>query len=119
MPKAGCTSQHTGQQGLATQTFLGGRGQDQERAKIVRKCKTLLWMMKVGFFILRDEDGAVYDNIRFQPNALLKMDGAVARFIAWVNKLPLSDWSTTGVVPEKVKDEQTLVQLPSRDREVG
>jgi len=60
------------------------------------KAKLLLFSMKVGLFILRDEDGVVYDNIRFQPNALLKMDRAVAQYIKWVNKLPLSDWSTTG-----------------------
>ena len=56
----------------------------------------LLAAMAFGFFWLRDEDGKVYDNIRFQPNALLKIDHGVARFIQYVNQLRLSQWSTTG-----------------------
>lgn len=84
------------------------------------KAKTLLWVMKIGFFVLRDEDGAIYDNIRFQPNALLKMDQTVARFIGWVNKLKPSDWSTTGVKPkEQVGNDDSLIDLPSRTKEVG
>ena len=47
-----------------------------------------------GFVWLRDEDGKIYDNIRFQPNALLKIDAGVARFIQYVNRLSLSRWST-------------------------
>lgn len=49
----------------------------------------------LGFLWLRDEDGKIYDNIRFQPNALLAIDSGVARFIRYVNRLPLSRWSTT------------------------
>jgi nitrite reductase/ring-hydroxylating ferredoxin subunit len=59
------------------------------------KAKFLLLFMKIGFSLLRDEDGAVYDNIRFQPNTLLSVDKPVAQYIKWVNSLPLSKWSTT------------------------
>jgi phenylpropionate dioxygenase-like ring-hydroxylating dioxygenase large terminal subunit len=48
--------------------------------------------MRAGFHMLRDEDGQVYDHIRFQPGALLPDDTAVARYIAWVNKLPPGAW---------------------------
>jgi phenylpropionate dioxygenase-like ring-hydroxylating dioxygenase large terminal subunit len=43
--------------------------------------------------VLRDEDGAVYDNMRFNPKNLLKVDGPVARYIGYVNRLAVSPWS--------------------------
>ena len=42
---------------------------------------------------LRDEDGLIYDNIRFRPAALLAMDAPVARFLQFVNRQPPSCWS--------------------------
>lgn len=59
----------------------------------------------VGFLWLRDEDGQIYDNIRFQPHALLRIDAGVARFIQYVNRLPLSRWSTTGAYPPAPKPD--------------
>ena len=56
-----------------------------------------LLVMAGGFYWLRDEDGRVYDNIRFQPNALLSIDAGVARFLAYVNRLRPSRW---GMAPE-------------------
>jgi phenylpropionate dioxygenase-like ring-hydroxylating dioxygenase large terminal subunit len=53
----------------------------------------LLFAMALGFRWLRDEDGKVYDNIRFQPNALLPIDQGVARFIAYAARLKASIWS--------------------------
>ncbi|MEM6930688.1 MAG: hypothetical protein AAF602_27390, partial [Myxococcota bacterium] len=53
----------------------------------------LLWMMKLGYSVLRDDDAKIYDHIRFQPHALLKIDKPVAQFVSWVNRLPLSLWS--------------------------
>jgi len=52
-----------------------------------------LFAMAMGFLWLRDEDGKIYDNIRFQGNALLKVDQGVARFIQYVNQLKPSRWS--------------------------
>lgn len=55
--------------------------------------ESLLLAQRIGFAVLRDEDGRVYDHIRFRPDALLPMDGPVARYIAYVNRLPTSDWT--------------------------
>jgi phenylpropionate dioxygenase-like ring-hydroxylating dioxygenase large terminal subunit len=56
---------------------------------------TRLLATALGFLWLRDEDGAIYDNIRFQTQSMLKIDHGLVRFIGWVNRLPLSRWSTT------------------------
>ncbi|TAL37305.1 MAG: aromatic ring-hydroxylating dioxygenase subunit alpha [Alphaproteobacteria bacterium] len=53
----------------------------------------LMWMMQIAYFALRDEDGFVYDNIRFNPEALLPIDRPVARYMAYVNALEPSIWS--------------------------
>ena len=50
----------------------------------------LIWL---AFQVLRHEDGKVYENIRFNPRSLLKVDKNVSRFIAFTNRLPLSVWS--------------------------
>ena len=55
--------------------------------------RALLLGMVVAYGVLRDEDGAIYDNIRFHPKNLLKMDAPIARFIGWVNRLQPSVWS--------------------------
>jgi hypothetical protein len=68
------------------------------------KAYELLAAMALDFFWLRDEYGKVYDNIRFQPKALLKIDQGVARFIQNVNQLRLSQWSTTGNHPQPSKE---------------
>ncbi len=57
--------------------------------------QAMLQSQKWGYFVLKDEDGAVYDNIRFQTRNLLPIDGAVAKFVSHVNRLPRSRWSTT------------------------
>jgi phenylpropionate dioxygenase-like ring-hydroxylating dioxygenase large terminal subunit len=59
-----------------------------------------LLAMRLGAALLRDEDGKVYDNIRFSLAAPLKMDQPIARFVAWVNRLPASRWSTSRRWPE-------------------
>jgi nitrite reductase/ring-hydroxylating ferredoxin subunit len=53
----------------------------------------LLRIMKFGFYVLRDEDGLIYENMRFQPGALLAMDAPVSKFVAHVNRLEPSLWS--------------------------
>lgn len=55
--------------------------------------RVLLWGMKLGFYLLRDEDGMVYENMRFRPANLLPMDSPVARYIGYVNRLEPSPWS--------------------------
>ena len=61
--------------------------------------QALLKAQAWGAYLLRDEDGAIYDNIRFQTASLLPIDKAVARYVSYVNKLPLSRWSTTRAYP--------------------
>jgi phenylpropionate dioxygenase-like ring-hydroxylating dioxygenase large terminal subunit len=60
--------------------------------------EALLALMYAGFWVLRDADGRVYDNIRFQPNALLAQDAPVARFFTYTNRLQPSEWAP--VAPE-------------------
>ncbi len=60
-------------------------------ASYVRLVLTVL-----GFLWLRDEDGMIYDNIRFQTQTMLQIDAGLVRFIQYVNRLKLSRWSTSG-----------------------
>lgn len=55
--------------------------------------RVLLWLTRRAFRILQDEDGKVYDNMRFNPNALIGIDRPVKKFIAAINQLQPSDWS--------------------------
>lgn len=51
-----------------------------------------LWVTKRLFMALQDEDGQVYENIRFRADHLLKLDAPVARYIQFINKLSPSIW---------------------------
>jgi phenylpropionate dioxygenase-like ring-hydroxylating dioxygenase large terminal subunit len=53
----------------------------------------LLWLTRRAFRILQDEDGKVYDNMRFNPVALIGIDQPVKQFINTINQLTPSDWS--------------------------
>ena len=53
----------------------------------------LMWLTRRAFFALQGEDGMVYENMRFQPGALLAIDSPVAKFIRHVNGLEVSVWS--------------------------
>jgi nitrite reductase/ring-hydroxylating ferredoxin subunit len=53
----------------------------------------LMWLTERAFFALQGEDGRVYENMRFQPNALLPIDAPVEKFIGHVNRLEPSLWS--------------------------
>lgn len=57
------------------------------------KSHILLWLTKKIFFLLQDEDGQVYENIRFRAEHLLKLDAPVARYIQFINRLEASPWS--------------------------
>ncbi len=52
----------------------------------------LIFLTQRGFYALQGEDGMVYENMRFYPQNLLPIDRPVAKFIQYVNKLPLSPW---------------------------
>ncbi|MBE9029685.1 aromatic ring-hydroxylating dioxygenase subunit alpha [filamentous cyanobacterium LEGE 11480] len=53
----------------------------------------LLVLTRLAYYFLRDEDGQVYDNIRFAPNALLAIDAPLVRYMQYVNQLEPSCWS--------------------------
>lgn len=55
--------------------------------------RLLLWLTRRAFRILQDEDGKVYDNMRFNPVALIDIDRPVKQFIQTINRLAPSDWS--------------------------
>lgn len=47
----------------------------------------------LAFHSLQGEDGAVYENIRFNTQNLLKIDAPVTKYIQYINKLKASKWS--------------------------
>lgn len=53
----------------------------------------LLFLTRLLYFMLRDEDGQIYDNIQFRPNLLLPIDAPLAKYMAYVNRLAPSRWS--------------------------
>lgn len=53
----------------------------------------LLLCTRSAYYMLRDEDGKIYDNIQFNPNLLLGIDAPLARYMEYVNRLEPSCWS--------------------------
>ncbi|CAN1209525.1 Aromatic ring-hydroxylating dioxygenase subunit alpha [Tumidithrix helvetica PCC 7403] len=53
----------------------------------------LLLCTRWAYYMLRDEDGNIYDNIQFQPNVLLSIDAPLVRYMEYVNRLEPSNWS--------------------------
>lgn len=60
--------------------------------------KFLLFCTQLAYYMLRDEDGKIYDNIRFNPKLLLKIDQPLAQYMEYVNQLEPSGWSTPRVI---------------------
>jgi phenylpropionate dioxygenase-like ring-hydroxylating dioxygenase large terminal subunit len=54
----------------------------------------LLSLAWLGFRWLKAEDGKVYENMRFNPQTLLPMDQPISKFIAFINNLEISVWSS-------------------------
>lgn len=55
--------------------------------------RILLLLTKAAYYFLRDEDGVIYDNIRYYPNALLPIDEPLIQYMNYVNQLSPSIWS--------------------------
>jgi nitrite reductase/ring-hydroxylating ferredoxin subunit len=53
----------------------------------------LLLLTKLGYYALKGEDGQIYDNIRYNPNAILKVDAPLVKYMNYVNQLEPSVWS--------------------------
>ncbi len=53
----------------------------------------LLLCTKLAYYMLRHEDGEIYDNIKFNPNILLPIDAPLKNYMDYVNNLKPSLWS--------------------------
>lgn len=53
----------------------------------------LLLLTRLLYWMLRDEDGKIYDNIRFAPDVLLPIDAPLVEYMAYVNRLKPAHWS--------------------------
>ena len=47
---------------------------------------------RIGYHVLKGEDGRVYENMRFHPGALLAIDAPVGKFLGFIEKIPESGW---------------------------
>jgi nitrite reductase/ring-hydroxylating ferredoxin subunit len=64
----------------------------------------LLFCTRLAYYMLRDEDGKIYDNIQFNPQLLLKIDQPLAEYMHYVNQLEPSRWSKHEVkIPDFVE----------------
>jgi nitrite reductase/ring-hydroxylating ferredoxin subunit len=57
------------------------------------KSQFLLLCTRLAYYFLRGEDGQIYDNIRFRPQALLPIDQPIVEYMAYANQLEPSIWS--------------------------
>ena len=55
----------------------------------------LLLLTKLAYYFLRGEDGTIYDNIRYNPHAILAIDEPLIKYMSYVNQLQPSIWSKT------------------------
>jgi phenylpropionate dioxygenase-like ring-hydroxylating dioxygenase large terminal subunit len=53
----------------------------------------LLLCTRLAYYFLRGEDGQIYDNIRFRPQALLPIDRPIIEYMEYANQLEPSIWS--------------------------
>ena len=65
-------------------------------------------MTKLAYYFLRGEDGMIYDNIRYNPNAILTIDEPLVKYMGYVNKLQSSIWSV-----KEFRICRVCCQLPS------
>lgn len=53
----------------------------------------LLFCTRLAYYMLRDEDGKIYDNICFDPQVILSIDAPLVQYMQYVNQLEPSRWS--------------------------
>lgn len=56
------------------------------------RAQALLAAIRVAYRVLEDDDQQIYDNIRFSSARFTPTDAPVAAYVAWVERLRLSDW---------------------------
>lgn len=66
----------------------------RKRTGMIGKLKSglLLFITKRLFYLLKEEDGQIYENIQFNTNSFLKIDRPIAKYIAYINRLQPSKW---------------------------
>jgi phenylpropionate dioxygenase-like ring-hydroxylating dioxygenase large terminal subunit len=53
----------------------------------------LLICTRLAYYMLRGEDGEIYDNIRFNPQGVISIDAPLVEYMQYVNRLEPSKWS--------------------------
>jgi phenylpropionate dioxygenase-like ring-hydroxylating dioxygenase large terminal subunit len=68
----------------------------ENRPGVIGWCvsQALLLCTRLAYYMLRDEDGQIYDNIHFHPNVLLPIDRPLVQYMEYVNRLQPSRWSS-------------------------
>jgi len=56
--------------------------------------QVFLLCTRLAYYLLRDEDGIIYDHIRFHPQTMLPIDAPLLRYMDYVNRLEPSQWSS-------------------------
>ena len=67
----------------------------EKRQGIIGYCVSqfLLFCTRLAYYMLRGEDGKIYDNIRFNPQVVLSIDAPLLQYMEYVNQLEPSQWS--------------------------
>lgn len=67
----------------------------EKRPGIIGYCVSqfLLFCTRLAYYMLRGEDGKIYDNIRFNPQVVLSIDAPLLQYMQYVNQLEPSQWS--------------------------
>ncbi|OLP17093.1 Rieske (2Fe-2S) protein [Leptolyngbya sp. 'hensonii'] len=68
----------------------------------------LLGLTRLAYYLLRDEDGLIYDHIQFSPQALLPIDRPIVAYMQYVNRLEPSIWSR---VPPRSAADRTQIPV--------
>lgn len=79
----------------------------------------LLLLTRLSYYVLRDEDGKIYDNIRFEPRTLLSIDAPLVDYIHYVNQLEPSCWSRSQTITTIPEHASISGRLPARSVAAG
>ncbi len=56
-------------------------------------CQIFAAADRLAYYTLKEEDGQIYDNIRYHPHVLLSIDRSLIEYMNYVNQLEPSIWS--------------------------
>jgi nitrite reductase/ring-hydroxylating ferredoxin subunit len=86
---------------LVTKKGRGALGKLRARALLALTASLLV--------VLQDDDVKAFPHMRFQLQGLVAEDSSVARFVRFVDGLPLSDWSRCDVSPARADRREEAV----------